>query len=235
MEKNGFHRSLSSAEHPPHDKIPGSLPEYIDELRECGCSDERDRIFSLLSIAAEIPRIEVGYEVCSLILFCAVLGTYGDEKSIDDLLVLGTHLVEALDVQVSDLSQGGYTAFDLETNYIRMNLTAEHVGCAVCRIIAIPAWTNGPVKLYEESSDRYQAPLLMLCVYVAVYDVENIHVLEYAVTEDKSVVIVRYARTFEFIRGCPESLLQDGMFVKIQGEDSQRHPAQWLSVLSEDV
>jgi hypothetical protein len=91
-----------------------------------------------------------------------VLGKYRDDKSIDDLLVLGASLVEALDVQVSDLSQGGYTAFDLETNYIRMNLTAEHVGCALCRIIAIPAWTNGPVKLYEESSDR---PLAFLDTY----------------------------------------------------------------------
>jgi hypothetical protein len=234
-EKYGFRRSLSSAISPPHDKTPGSLPEYICEFRKCGCSDVRDRIFSLISIAVEPSLIKVDYEVSSLNLFCSVLENYSDGKSMDDLLVLGAHLLEALEIRASNLSQIKYTVSDLKTNAPCIPLKTEKAGYDLRRYVAVPSGTNGLIEFFEDSSDRRRALLLMLCIYVVVYDAENIHILEYAVTENESAVSVRYARTHEFIRGRPRNVSQDGMFIKIQGEDSQCHPAQWLPTPSEDV
>jgi hypothetical protein len=218
--------------------IERSLPELLGQFKRCGCQDKRDRVFALLSLADDEPRISVDYGRSALDLFHDVMEQYKDGKTIDELLLLGAHLIECLELRrpVSDPEK--YIPFEADSERPSVELPEAQHGITSPATISVPVWTDAILDIYNVSSNGDQQQLWtrrsMLCIYVVVYDAEDVHVFEYAVEEDDAFVIVKYARMHEFVHGQPKNLRCHGMLTEL-GWELQRHDFFWLALPSEHV
>jgi hypothetical protein len=215
-----------------------SLPDIFRHFRGSSCSDKRDRIFALLSLTEEEPRITVDYEVSTLELFRNVMEQYMDGKTIDELLLLGAHLIEGLELRRSPLEREQYTAFNIGSQRPSLNLTRVQSRATSATAVSVPAWTDAILEIYDNLSKENPHPefksCLMLCIYVTIFDAEDVHVFEYAIEEHDAFVRVKYARMHEFIQDQPVHLRCRGTLARIERE-LRTDDLVWLTLPSENV
>lgn len=195
--------------------FPTGLPALLAVFQACDCHDIRDRVYAMLSLARNRPPIAVNYDHDSVSLFQKVLLQYMDGSALDQLLWLGTLLIQALELRPpSD-----------HTTPLRNNRLASAVN------IGMPTWVDVTLEVIEasgrESDGRYRCSrVVMQCMYVPIYDGNNTHVLEFATTPSDSGpgLVVEFARCHEFLRGTSRELA-----------DADTVDCFWLSMPSEDV
>jgi hypothetical protein len=209
-----------------------TLPDLIGDFIKCSCMDKRDRVYALLSLAEEQPRIPVDYGLSARAVFCNVMEQYKDEKSIDELLLLGAQLIEGLELRCPRADREQYTPVQLCPERPYVDITKAPNETALPTNVSLPNWTNGKFEPYEMCCN--EEAFSMLCIYVAVFDAEDVHVLEYAVEEYETAVRVRYARMHEFIQGQPKDRRYCGLLANMC-KDMQNDFYIWLPMPSEDV
>jgi len=195
---------------------PKDLEVYISEFRHQKCQNTCDRVYGLLALSTD-QLIEVDYQAGPINLFCHYLDRHMHRKAIDELLVLGATLIEALEIS--------------------SELAPEQVKSTK---ISSPVWREGELEIYDFGSDatsrnqRYVKR--MLCIFVTVRDAQDIHIFEYAVEESEvdTSVTVRYARAYEFVSGQPNGLRHRGHVAEIE-KGNPRTKNDWLNKPSEDI
>jgi hypothetical protein len=208
--------------------LPSSLRVYLAEFASSECLDVRDRVYALLSLAHSAPPIAVDYNRSAIELYRYVLEQHMDGRSLDKLLWLGVHLIQALNLRTPP-QQGtaSQSCSALTSTSLQEPRPSSYVGA--------PAWAVAALEVLDcpREGDASDCTVRdMQCMYVPVYDGKNTHVLEYALTEHGSHYIVQFARCHEFLRG-EQLKLHDGLVEIDPGPPVLE--ACWLRMPSEDV
>jgi hypothetical protein len=97
--------------------------------------------------------------------------------------------------------------------------------------ISLPSWTTTRLVLNQYSADwKHEAnEQLQDCIFIGVFDTENVHALEYVIESNDSGVSVQYARVHEYLRGTPQ------ISEPVTNQNGQVEPYNWLDMPSEDV
>ena len=144
---------------------PKSLEVYISEFRHKKCQKICDRVYGLMALSTD-QLIEVDCQAGPINLFCHYLDSHMHRKAVDELLVLGATLIEALEIS--------------------SKLAPEQVKSTK---ISSPVWREGELEIVEFGPDdifqNHSYVKKMLCMFVTVRDAQDIHIFEYAVEESE--------------------------------------------------
>ncbi|KAF2823640.1 hypothetical protein CC86DRAFT_408673 [Ophiobolus disseminans] len=214
-----------------------SLSTLLAFFAGSGCENKRHRIFALLPLTDTGSLIGAGYDSDATDLCRVLLGLYMKDKTIDEMVTFGARLIEALDIREpihenqntvpNDVQGGG------EINLWKVQIRRRH-----STLVAPPVWGESTLSIQADSSEPEPQPLhheqSMSCLFVGLFDAENVHVLEYAIEENDSGVTVKYARAYEYLLG---SCQLDGLPPDEPGEHECRKEVRfcWLDRPSEDV
>lgn len=192
----------------------GAIPSLLDNFAYCGCFDKRDRIYSLLSLANSKPNIVVDYQTDRITLVRTVLGQFFEHLALDQLLLFGAGLVQALDIHP--------TATDEQDTKLYRKLTRPK-GVAV----GLPIWTRA---VLEYGIQDMLVEEIVSCVSIGIFDGRDVHVFEYVVEERGSNTVVTYARLHEYLQGVPQMALKHDTV-----PDAKDGKYFWFNRPSEDV
>jgi hypothetical protein len=129
-----------------------------------------------------------------------------DTRSLDDLLLIGATLIEALELR-SNRTSPHSPKIRHKASPVSAKLKA---GAARLLIpydpstpVAYPVWGEAVLETADSYGDLLSQDAT-LCLYLAICDAGETHIFEYAVEEKESGVLVKYARAHEYVRGNPQ-------------------------------
>jgi hypothetical protein len=186
--------------------------------------------FALLSLARNKLQIDIDYAIDEISLFQHVIERWMDRAALDEILGFGATLIEALELRYPRESQASKECLD-------------SAGLSVTRpsrtSIGNPIWakTNLLAVRHRWTGEDYNnTGKLRHSVSFTIRDGNHIHILEYATQESEAGVVVRYARTYEYVHGRPAHVRHRAW--QVESKREQKHSDEffaWLDMPSEDV
>jgi len=194
-------RSAASQFHQTSHLKP-SLSSLLSLFASCGCQEKRDRIFALLPLADTKPCIEIDYDTDLESLFREILGLFMTENTIDEVMILGAQLIEALELRGPTATTNDITSIELDISPV-LDTRSVNIRRPPIKPVAPLVWSQSTLALEEPLEEPYLACYRQStsCVFVGIFDAENVHILEYAVDKKDPGVVVRYARALEYQQG----------------------------------
>ncbi|KAM3083671.1 hypothetical protein ACMFMG_002212 [Clarireedia jacksonii] len=178
------------------------LPSLIHAFSRSGCCNKLDRIYALLSLAENGNKFTVDYDISIEMMFQRAMSFCMDGRPLDDLLLVGASLIEALDLQGNRIDDAISTIGKPSLSELGLPSYLT-VKCNPSLSVASPVRGQAALKT-DESSSHSPYWESTNCLYVVVSDADNLHIFEYAVEENESGIRVNYARAHEYIRGRPQ-------------------------------
>lgn len=174
-------------------------PDLISLLYEFwngACWDKRDRFYALLGLANDGNNFQVDYSIDHNVLFQRLVEILMHDGCIDELLLVGATLLQALQLRppqrssiTIDTQSEEAFASELKTALLPVQYTSR-TG------VGIPVWSQA-MLFTEGESENMRTRIRADCMYISIRDVDDLHVFEYAVEASATTVYVKYAHTYE--------------------------------------
>lgn len=216
------------------------LSTLFPKFSASGCQNPVDRVFGLLSLAKNTIGFKVEYAWSPEDVFRYTLEFCMDLRTIDELLITGAHLIEALELRPqhrrsthasksstnpkkSRLAKRETFAGSSSRGVLQLGDFSPPSGSAPWAISSM-TWSKADLQMPDRSGGS--AVETIETVYLAIRDGKSIHAFEYAVVQLKTRRwIVKYARIHEYLKGEPQmgkdkvSIGRDGLWVGLPSED----------------
>ncbi len=190
-------------------KLATPLLSLIRAFAHSGCFNKLDRVYALLSLAQNGQEFTVDYDIDLGTLFRRTTLFFMDNRPLDDFLLAGATLIEALKIRPirrpSTMSKTGDVIHSFEPSS-SMKKTGD--SCLLIYYdrtisVASPVWGEAFLEIANDSGHLLRRDVIP-CLYLAIYDAGDVHIFEYAVEEDDAGVFVMYARAHDYMRGQPQ-------------------------------
>lgn len=211
-----------------------------------GCQNPVDRVYGALSLAKNTAGFKVEYAWSVENVLRYTLEFCMADRTIDELLVTGAHLVEALELRphlrrstyggksqqkpapTKIAKRGTFPKASNSLGAVHLDDFSNPSGGAPWAISTLQ-WSKADLHYCQDTEHPGDTASEVLdAVYFAVRNGSSVHVFEYAVARpgDGTRNVVKYARAHEYVRGEPR-----------MGEDNLQpgRKGMWVDLPSEDV
>ncbi|KAF2827026.1 hypothetical protein CC86DRAFT_455594 [Ophiobolus disseminans] len=205
---------------------------YFEARSKDRLKDARDRIFALLPLAraGSKSNLNINYDSDASQLFRAVFEHFMGDEPMEDIMSFGALLIEALEI-----IRPGSTSSDISTNISYSDTQKVSIRPDPSTLVAPLAWGRSTLCIpTDQPLDHHTScsPQTFSSIFVGLFGAGNTHVFEYAVEENDFGVVVKYARAYEYLQGCPSlplPLMQHGKEVRYTWHDKPSEDVYYLN------